>query len=36
VHLIPLHTMDDARFIKKVSLTKEAFQETAKAINKHL
>lgn len=36
VHLIPLHTMDDARFIKKVSLTKEAFQETAKAINKCL
>lgn len=36
VHLIPLHTMDDARFIKKVSLTKEAFQETAKAINKYL
>lgn len=36
VHLIPLHTMDDALFIKKVSLTKEAFQETAKAINKCL
>ena len=36
VHLIPLHTMDDARFIKKVSLSKEVFQETAKAINQYL
>lgn len=36
VHLIPLHSMDDARFIKKVSLTKEAFQDIAEAIKKHL
>ena len=36
VHLIPLHTMDDARFIKKVSLTKQAFQATANAIQANL
>ena len=36
VHLIPLHSMDDARFIKKVSLTNEAFQDIAEAIKKHL
>jgi len=32
VHLIPLHTMDDVRFIKKAKLTPEEFQEIAKAI----
>lgn len=32
VHLIPLHSMDDARFIKKVKMTPETFQSTAKAI----
>ncbi|TBN03337.1 HIT family protein [Hyunsoonleella flava] len=32
VHLIPLHSMDDARFIKKVKMTPEGFQKTAAAI----
>ncbi|TYA70083.1 HIT family protein [Seonamhaeicola marinus] len=32
VHLIPLHSMEDARFIKKTSLTSEEFQEIAKSI----
>ncbi len=32
VHLIPLYSMDDARFIKKVKLTTEQFQEIAKSI----
>ena len=32
VHLIPLHTMEDARFIQKVNMTTEEFQETARAI----
>lgn len=32
VHLIPLHSMDDARFTTKVSLTKADFEATAKAI----
>ncbi len=32
VHLIPLHSMDDARFTKKVKLTTEEFQEIAKSI----
>ncbi|WP_282134599.1 HIT family protein [Seonamhaeicola maritimus] len=32
VHLIPLHTMDDARFIQKVKLSSEEFQEIASAI----
>ena len=36
VHLIPLHSMDDARFIEKVRLTAEEFQETAEAIKAHL
>lgn len=36
VHLIPLNTMDDARFIKKVSLSTEEFQEVANAIKRHL
>ncbi|AJR02662.1 HIT family protein [Siansivirga zeaxanthinifaciens] len=32
VHLIPLHTMEDARFIKKESLTKDAFIDIANKI----
>lgn len=36
VHLIPLNSMDDAQFIKKVSLSKEEFEETAKAIQNNL
>ena len=32
VHLIPLHTMEDARFKNKASLTVEEFNITAKAI----
>ncbi|MFD1614525.1 HIT family protein [Gelatiniphilus marinus] len=36
VHLIPLHAMEDAQFIKKVKLSPEAFQATAKAIKAHL
>jgi histidine triad (HIT) family protein len=36
VHLIPLSTMEDARFINKVTLTQEEFNKTAQAINKAL
>ena len=36
VHLIPLHTMDDARFIQKTKMTPEAFTDTAEAITAHL
>ncbi len=36
VHLIPLHTMEDARFIKKTKLTSEEFQALAKAIQSNL
>jgi len=32
VHLIPLHTMEDARFIQKTKMTSEELAETAKAI----
>nr|WP_321232514.1 HIT family protein [uncultured Psychroserpens sp.] len=32
VHLIPLNTMEDARFINKVSLTKQEFESTAQKI----
>lgn len=32
VHLIPLNTMDDARFINKVSLEQAEFEALAKAI----
>lgn len=32
VHLIPLNSMEDARFINKVSLKKEQFEALAKAI----
>ena len=36
VHLIPLNTMEDARFIRKETLTKEDFEATAKAIQSYL
>jgi histidine triad (HIT) family protein len=36
VHLIPLFSMEDARFTTKISLTKEEFKATAKAISKNL
>ena len=36
VHLIPLHTMEDARFIQKAKLTTEEFQDTAKRIKAYL
>lgn len=32
VHLIPLQEMEDIRFLRKTSLTKEEFQETARKI----
>ena len=36
VHLIPLNSMEDARFIRKVTLEKEEFQSIANAIASHL
>jgi len=36
VHLIPLTTMEDARFTTKVSLEKEEFEALAKAISDNL
>ena len=36
VHLIPLNSMEDARFINKVSLEKEEFEALAKAIQANL
>ncbi len=36
VHLIPLHDMDDMRFQRKVSLTKEEFEALASAIRANL
>ena len=36
VHLIPLNSMDDARFTTKVSLTSEKFMEIANSISKNL
>ena len=36
VHLIPLNTMEDARFINKVTLEQETFEALAKAINVNL
>jgi histidine triad (HIT) family protein len=36
VHLIPLHTMEDARFTSKVKLTQEEFKHLAEAINNNL
>ena len=36
VHLIPLNSMKDAQFSNKISLSKEEFVATAKAINNNL
>jgi len=36
VHLIPLNSMEDSRFIQKVKLSHEEFQELAKTIQSHL
>lgn len=36
VHLIPLHSMDDAQFINKVKMTVEDFESTAAAIKAQL
>ena len=36
VHLIPLNSMDDARFISKVKMEKEEFEALAKRINSFL
>ena len=36
VHLIPLHSMDDARFLNKVKLSKEEFEQTANTIKSYL
>ncbi|WP_430399976.1 HIT family protein [Flavobacterium sp.] len=36
VHLIPLQDMDDMRFQRKVSLTQEEFENTAKQISLNL
>ncbi|MFS4482498.1 HIT family protein [Hyunsoonleella sp. 2307UL5-6] len=36
VHLIPLQSMDDARFVKKVKMTPENFKNTAAAISANL
>ncbi|WP_395062182.1 HIT family protein [Flavobacterium sp.] len=36
VHLIPLNEMDEMRFQNKVALTKEEFQDLAKAIQNNL
>lgn len=36
VHLIPLNSMDEMRFIDKVKLEKEEFEALAKAINSNL
>jgi histidine triad (HIT) family protein len=36
VHLIPLNSMEDARFVNKTSMTNEEFETIAKAINNNL
>ncbi|RZV60305.1 MAG: HIT family protein [Flavobacteriaceae bacterium] len=36
VHLIPLNSMEDARFINKASMTKEDFETTVNAIKEAL
>lgn len=36
VHLIPLHSMEDARFIQKTKLSAEELQDVAKAIKENL
>jgi histidine triad (HIT) family protein len=35
VHLIPLHTMENARFSQKEKFSSEEFEATAKAISSH-
>jgi histidine triad (HIT) family protein len=36
IHLIPLNEMDDMRFQRKISLTKEEFESVVKDIQQHL
>ena len=36
IHLIPLNSMEDARFIQKTKMTPEEFEMTAKAIRAKL
>lgn len=36
VHLIPLHSMEDARFIQKTKLTSEEFENIANSIKSYL
>jgi len=36
VHLIPLNSMEDARFVNKTAMTNEEFETIAKAINNNL
>jgi histidine triad (HIT) family protein len=36
VHLIPLQDMDDMRFHRKATFTKEEFEEIAESIRKEL
>ena len=36
VHLIPLHSMEDARFVQKTKMTPDAFQEVAELIKAKL
>ena len=36
IHLIPLHDMDDMRFHRKVSLSKEEFEALANAITQNI
>ncbi|MGC6431909.1 MAG: HIT family protein [Jejuia sp.] len=36
VHLIPLHSMEDARFINKTKMTPEAFKATTEKIKSYL
>lgn len=36
VHLIPLNSMEDARFLQKVKLTPNEFKDLAEAIQSHL
>jgi len=35
VHLIPLNTMEDIRFVQKVTLSPEEFKELAETISSH-
>jgi histidine triad (HIT) family protein len=36
VHLIPLHSMEDARFLNKVKMSPEDFKTTAAAIRTYI